>query len=113
MTPDNSAPTQRPAEGARPGALRAAPLAPSWDAGSVGLSHCNVANAACVAGGVLLSFGACPGKEQLGAPLQVQLLHQVTLAPAAAKGLRLMLVKLVAEHESRQAGSGHQAGRQA
>jgi hypothetical protein len=69
-----------------------------WDAGSTGISECNVANAAVGASGVVLSFGRKERDPATGV-WHVGQAHQVVLAADAAASLRQMLVRMLADAE--------------
>ena len=70
-----------------------------WDTSALTTAYCNLANARDKDGKIEISFGVSRPREQVGAELEVELLHRVVLDPAAAARLQELLMKLLADYD--------------
>jgi hypothetical protein len=74
------------------------------DTSQLKCSYCNVCSATSTREEVVLTFGVNQNwdlQQQSGGTMDVQLLHQIIMSPAAAKRFPDLLTPLMAEHEPR------------
>jgi hypothetical protein len=71
-----------------------------WDTSALTTAYCNLANARDKDGKIEISVGVSRPREQVGAELEIELLHRVVLDPGAAARLQELLIKLLADYNS-------------
>lgn len=72
-----------------------------FDMANIKSTYCNVCNATSTREEVVINFGLNKTWDMGAKDLEVQLEHRIILSPYAAKRLRDLLARLIAEHEQR------------
>jgi hypothetical protein len=72
-----------------------------FDSTNIKSTYCNVCNATSTREEVVVNFGINKTWDTGNRDLEVQLEHRIILSPFAAKRLRDLLARLIAEHEQR------------
>jgi len=72
-----------------------------WDTSQLKSSYCNVCHATATREEVVLNFAVNQSWDRTTDPIDLQLLHRITLTPHAALRLHDILARLIAEHERR------------
>jgi hypothetical protein len=87
-----------------PGPVAGGVLGPDrvrFDTSQIKSSYCNVCNGTSTREEVVLNFGVNTNWDTARDRVDITLLHRIVLSPHAAKRVRDMMVKLIAEHEAR------------
>jgi spore germination protein YaaH len=85
----------------KPQAPAAAPAQVKWNVEQLKSSYVNFANANSTREEVVMNFGINNSWDRTQSEVEVELAHRLVMSPFAAKRLSELLVKLMAEYESR------------
>ena len=85
----------------KPQAPAAAPAQVKWNGEQLKSSYVNFANANSTREEVVMNFGINNSWDRTQSEVEVELAHRLVMSPFAAKRLSELLVKLMAEYESR------------
>jgi len=85
----------------KPPAPAAASAQVKWNVDQLKSSYVNFANANSTREEVVMNFGVNNSWDRTLSEVEVELAHRLVMSPFAAKRLSELLVKLIAEYESR------------